>query len=131
MWFLAILGLILSEAIALLRVLNRPAGIWGLYLIVLIPVPLIVGMIRKRLSLTGGKSDQINVDDHAYADRLYSRLVAVVSAAYAVIFFGILFLTGASGSDAISDRQFTFYAVVMVFITCIASSFLILKRIPK
>jgi hypothetical protein len=116
MWIIAMLFLFLSEALVVLRLINRNGRIPAVFVILVLLLPTLVGRMKER-RVKGGLAE----NDAANANRLSQRLATTVLAAYLAMFFGLLVLVIMSGSDVMSDHLFNMIAAILATIICIVS----------
>ena len=116
MWIIAMLFLFLSEALVVLRLVNRNGKLPAVFVILVLLLPTLVGRVKERRVKA-----RLAENGAADASRLTQRLATTVFIAYLALFVGLLVLVILSGSDVISDDLFNMIAAVLATIICIAS----------
>jgi hypothetical protein len=125
MWIIAMLLLFLSEALVVLRLINRNGKLPAVFVILVLLLPTLVGRMKERR--VKGKSAE---NDAANASRLSQRLATIVLAAYLAMFFGLLVLVLMSGNDVISEDAFNMIAAILTTIICIVS-LVLMPAVPE
>jgi hypothetical protein len=116
MWVVAMVFLFLSEALVVLRLINRDGKILALFVILALLLPAIVGWAKDRRV-------KARLAENGAADtgRAARKLAIAVCSTYLATFFCLLILIILSGNDVISDDVFNLIAAILTAIICIVS----------
>jgi hypothetical protein len=116
MWIVAMVFLFLSEALAVLRLVNRNGKMPALFVILALLLPALVGWTKDRRVKA-----RLAEDAAANAGTSVRKLAIAVCSTYVAMFICLLVLIVLSGSDVISDDLFNMIAAIVTAIICSVS----------
>jgi hypothetical protein len=116
MWIVAMVFLFLSEALVVLRLIDRNGKIPAVFVILVLVLPALVGRMKEQRVKAG-----LAENGAADANSLARKLATNVCLAYVAMFFCLFILLLMSGSDVISDDLFNMIAAILAAIICTVS----------
>jgi hypothetical protein len=116
MWIVAMVFLFLSEALVVLRLIDRNGKIPAVFVILVLVLPALVGRMKEQRVKAG-----LAENGAADANSLTRKLATNVCLTYVAMFFCLFILLLMSGSDVISDDLFNMIAAILAAIICTVS----------
>ena len=116
MWIVAMVFLFLSEALVVLRLIDRNGKIPAVFVILVLVLPALVGRMKEQRVKAG-----LAENGAADANSLTRKLATNVCLTYVAMFFCLFILLLMSDSNVISDDLFNMIAAILAAIICTVS----------